>query len=243
MYRFKQLKAKYSFCSEVTKPSGESLVYSKTEHVEVLPNLVEGLNFFLKGSSDERINGSELADFDNIMLKLGKSLHPIQLQVLKTGRIKRVKYFEEIQERWDKECKDILATHKNAYWVERYINMTSQNVRSEEAFLRTLCQNSFTQLFFMEEGAITQHVNLRAFPFADNVIEVELELKSSRNNEYHYKAEIGKVDEKICGGHGELKAIYSEKGQPESILFQYRVEVAGEGFYTKGVTIKLITNK
>lgn len=240
MYHFKQLKAKYSFCSQVMKPSGESLVYSKTEHVEVLPNLVEGLNFFLKGSSDERINGSKPADFDNIMLRLGKSLYPIQLQVLKTGRIKRVKYFEEIQKRWSKECKNILLTHKNAYWVERYIHMTSKNVRSEEMFLKTLCQNSFMQLFFLEEGATTQHISLYAFPFADNVMEVDFELKSTRDNEYHYKSEIGKVDEKIGSEYSELNFKYTEKGLPENITFHYMAEVVDQGFYTKRITIKLI---
>lgn len=49
MYRFKQIKARYSFVSEVIKPLGECSVYSKTEMIEVLPCLVEGLNFTFKG--------------------------------------------------------------------------------------------------------------------------------------------------------------------------------------------------
>lgn len=243
MYQFKQLKAKYLFVSEVIKPSGENCIYSKVEVLTALPNLVEGLNFFLEGSFGERINGNALTDFNDVMLKLGQSLYPIELNVLKTGKIKRVKNFEEIQGQWSKECKNILATHKNAHWVERYINMTSKNIRSEESFLRMLRQNSFTQLFFMEEGAIKQHVRLCAFPFADTVIDVEFDVKSSYENEYHYKAEIEKVDEKIGSSHGELEVRYTGKGQPESILFQYRAEVISEGFYTKRITIKLTTNK
>lgn len=243
MYRFKQIKAKYNFVSEVVKPSGERSVYSKTELVDALPNLVEGLNFFLKGSADVLIDGLGPENFDLIMHRLGQSLYPIELNVLKTGKIKRVKNFAEIQKRWGKECESILATHKNAYWVGRYINMTSKNICSEVSFLETLCRNNFIQLFFMEEGAVKQQVELWAFPFADNHIRVEFNLASSDGTEYHYKSEIGKIDEKICSGYGDLKIAYTEKGQPAYIRFLYRIEVSGEGFYSKRMTIKLLTDK
>ena len=52
MFRFKRIKAQYNFLSEITTPAGGYSVYSKTEQVEALPNLVEGLNFFLKGSTN-----------------------------------------------------------------------------------------------------------------------------------------------------------------------------------------------
>lgn len=243
MYKFKQIKAKYNFVSEVVKPSGECSVYSKTELVDALPNLVEGLNFFLEGSTDVLIDGLGPENFDLIMHRLGQSLYPIELNVLKTGKIKRVKNFAEIQKRWSKECKNILTTHKNAYWVGRYINMTSRNICSEVSFLETLRQNNFIQLFFMEEGAVKQPVELCAFPFADNHIRVGFNLASSNETEYHYKSEIGKIDDRICSGNGELGIRYTEKGQPEYIRFLYRIEVSGEGFYSKRMTIKLITDK
>lgn len=228
--------------SEVIKPSGECSVYSKTELVDALPNLVEGLNFFLRGSTDVLINGLRPENFDLIMYKLGQSLYPIELNVLKTGKIKRVKNFVEIQKRWSKECKSILTTHKNAYWVERYINITSKNISSEVSFWETLRQNNFIQLFFMEEGATKQHIEMSAFPCVNNHISVEFTLISSNETEYQYKSEFGKIDEKICSGRGGLGVRYTEKGQPEYIRFLYRVEVHGEGYYTKRMTISLITN-
>ena len=243
MYKFKQIKAKYSFVSEVIKPSGERSVYSKTELVDVLPNLVEGLNFFLKGSTDVLVDGLEPENFNLIMCRLGQSLYPIELNVLKTGKIKQVKNYAEIQKRWNKECQSILATHKNAYWIERYINITSKNICSEVSFLETLRQNNFIQLFFMEAGAVKQHIELCAFPFADNHISAGFNLSSSNETEYYYQSEIGKIDERICSGHGELRIRYTEKGQPGYIRFLYRIEVSGEGFYSKRMTIELITNK
>jgi hypothetical protein len=243
MYKFKQIKAKYSFFSEVIKPSGERSVFSKIEMVDVLPNRGECLNFILKGSADVFVDGHEPEDFDLIMYRLGQSLYPIELDVLKTGKIKQVKNFAEIQNRWSKECKSILATHKNAYWVVRYINMTSKNICSEVSFLEILGQNNFIQLFLMEQGKIKQHIELSAFPFANSHISVEFNLTSSNETGYQYKSKIGKIDEKICSGYGELDIIYTEKGQPEYVRFLYRVEVHGEGFYHKKININLITNK
>lgn len=243
MYKFKQIKAKYNFFSEVIKPSGERSVFSKIEMVDVLPNQGEGLNFFLKGNTDVLVDGHEPEDFDLIMYRLGQSLYPIELVVLKTGKIKQINNFAEIQNRWSKECKSIIATYKNAYWIERYINITSKNICSEVSFLDTLGQNNFIQLFFMEQGTIKQHIELSAFPCANSHISVEFNLTSSNETGYQYKSKIGKIDEKICSGDGELNIIYTEKGQPEYIRFLYRAEVHGEGFYSKIVTINLITNK
>ena len=87
MYKFKQIKAKYNFFSEVIKPSGERSVFSKIEMVDVLPNRGEDLNFILKGSTDVLVDGHEPEDFDLIMYRLGQSLYPIELVVLKTGKI------------------------------------------------------------------------------------------------------------------------------------------------------------
>lgn len=243
MYRFKQIKAKYSFVSEVIKPSGECSVFSKIEQIEAMPNLVEGLNFILRGSEDEYINGDELTGFDAIMQRLGGSLYPIELQVLKAGKLKRVKNLSEINKRWNNETKDILTTHKNAYWVERYINMTSKNIRSEESFLSSLSRNSFIQLFFMGKNVVEQNINMTAFPFADSVFNLYFHLQTSFERECHYKAIIGKVDDRICSGHGDLKIAYTEKGQPVSILFQCMVEVVGEGYYKKRIKIASIENK
>lgn len=113
MYKFKQIKAKYNFTSEVIQPSGISCVYTKTEPVTVLPNLVEGLNFTLHGAMEEKINNAPLKDFDLIMSRLGHCLYPIELNVLKTGRLKRIKNFTEIQKRWHEEGKKILSTYCN----------------------------------------------------------------------------------------------------------------------------------
>lgn len=99
------------------------------------------------------------------------------------------------------------------------------------------------QLFLMEQGKIKQHIELSAFPFANSHISVEFNLTSSNETGYQYKSKIGKIDEKICSGYGELDIIYTEKGQPEYIRFLYRVEVHGEGFYHKKININLITNK
>lgn len=238
MYRFKQIKARCSFVSEVIKPSGECSVFSKIEQIEVLPNLVEGLNFTFRGATQELIDGIELKDFDLIMSRLGKSIYPIELNVLKNGHIKRLKNYTDIQTRWNKECKNILSMHKNAYWVERYINITSKSVNNENSCTNVLKLNNFIQLLFIDEGALKQRFTLCDFPFGGNKTELEFELATSNANCYCYYSKTSDM-----GGRGEMIVRYTEKGLPENIEFKYLTEVANEGMYRKQISIKLIDKK
>lgn len=243
MYRFKQIKARYSFVSEVIKPSGECSMYSKEEMVEVLPNLVEGLNFTLRGASHELIDGVEVKDFDLIMSRLGQSLYPIELNVLKTGEIKRLKNFEDIQSRWNRKSKDVLQTNKNAYWVERYINMTSKNIRNEEHFMNALSRNNFIQLLFIDEATQKQRMVLSDFPFTGSNIDTEYNLVSSQHGCYCYSTEIDKVDDRIRFVYGDITVSYTEKGLPKYVSVYCTAEVVNEGFYRKRMTMKLIDVK
>lgn len=229
--------------SEVIKPSGECSVYSKTEKMDVLPNLVEGLNFTFRGASHELINGAGLNDFDLIMSRLGQSIYPIELNVLKIGEIKRLKNFADIQSRWNRESKNILHTHKNAYWVERYINVTSKNLENENRFMNALRCNNFIQLLFIDEATAKQRLILSDFPFVGCNIDVEYNLASSKYDNYHYCSEIDNVDDRIRFVRGDIIISYTEKGLPENVSVCYMAEVVNEGFYRKRITMKLIDVK
>ncbi|MCC8171287.1 MAG: hypothetical protein LIP00_05760 [Parabacteroides sp.] len=242
MYKFKQIKATYNFTSEVIQPSGVRCVYTKTELVTALPNLVEGLNFTLHGSIEETINKNPLKDFDLIMSRLGHSLYPVELNILKTGRLKRIKNFIEIKKRWREECKSILSTHKNAYWVERYLNMTSKNTDTEESFTKAFIRNSFVQLFFMEEGAPRQKITVYDFPRGYKPINIDFELEDTVSRQYRYKSSSGNVND-ITSISGTLFLIYSDKGLPLKIVFLCRIEIAREGYYTKRVQIEQTDQK
>lgn len=240
MYKFKQIKAKYNFISDALEPSGKHSTYSMIEHISALPNLIEGLNFTLCGITNELIDGNPLQDFNLIMSQLGQSLYPIELNVLKTGKIKKLKNLEDIQKRWKLESEKILSTYENAYWVERYINMTSKNLVNEDSFMKALVRNSFIQLFFMEEAALQQRIQIYDFPFNGNTLNVIFDGVNSDNSEYHYNSVLESTDECICSGKGEMVILYSAKGLPLKISFFYRIEVADEGYYTKRVNIELI---
>lgn len=240
MYKIKSLKAIYSFFSEVIYPSGEYIRYSKIEPINVVPNLAEGLNFTLVGGDHEQINGKPLQDFDLIMSQLGHSLYPIELVVLKTGKIKRLKNLEDIKKRWQWKSDEILSTYENAYWVERYIKMTTENLADEETFMNALCRSNFMQLFFMEEAASQQYIQIYDFPFTGKTISATFDMVNSSGLEYRYQSVLEDADERICSGTGEMRVTYSDKGLPLKVAFLYRIEVAEEGYYTKKTEIELV---
>lgn len=232
MYRFKQIKAKYSFVSEMITPWGDRSVYYRTEQVDAVPNMQEGLTFILRGAESELINNVPPKEFDFIMSQLGASLYPIEIQVLKNGEIKKIRKFEEIKKRWETSSKHTLSLYKNAYWVERYVNMTTKNFVSEEQFSRSLMRNSFVQLFFIDEGAKSKEFMLYDFPASGDCKAIHFELISIDYDIYTYRT-----------GQSELRITYTDKGLVDELLFVCRVEVADQGYYTKRIKIKLIENK
>lgn len=240
MYKFKNLKAKYRFLSDVLYPIGKHSIYSKIEPISVVPNLAEGLNFTLVGGDHEQVNRKPLQDFDLIMSQLGHSLYPIELVVLKTGKIKRLKNLEDIKKRWQWKSDEILSTYENAYWVKRYIKMTTENLADEETFMNALCRSNFMQLFFMEEAASQQHIQMYDFPFTGKTISATFDMVKSSGLEYRYQSVLEDADERICSGTGEMRVTYSDKGLPLKVAFLYRIEVAEEGYYTKKTEIELV---
>jgi hypothetical protein len=243
MYKFKHIKARYRFQSETTTPSGECRPYSATYPVSSLLNLVEGLNFTLHGAEDETLDGKPLDDFDLFMSQAGHLLYPVELNVLRDGQIKHQRNYEDIKQRWENGCKNLLSTYSNSYWVERYINMASKRLVAEETFMKAFMRHSFVQLFFMEEGKQRQAYHLYDFPLKGNEINVPFELTESGYGEYHYRTVMENSTSSILSGDGELRLEYSEKGQPLAVSFYYEVDVRDEGFYSKRINIGLIENK
>ena len=198
MYRFKQIKAKYSFVSEVITPLGDSSLYNRTELVDAVHNMQEGLTFILRGAENELINNEPLKEFDFIISQLGASLYPVEMQVLKNGEIKKVCKFGEIKNRWETSSKQILSLYKNAYWVERYINMTSKNLISEEQFFETFIRNSFVQLFYIDKGIEYKKFKLYDFPFSGNYIIMDFKLIAKATYIYRYKLMSAANDYVAC---------------------------------------------
>jgi hypothetical protein len=243
MYKFKHIKAEYQFRSETTDTLGERSTYAATYPISSLLNLVEGLNFTLRGAEDETLDGRPLDDFDLLMSQIGHLLYPVELNVLRNGQIKCLRNYGDIKLRWENGRKDLLSTYSNSYWVERYINMASKRLVAEETFMKAFMRHSFVQLLFMEEGTQRQAYCLYDFPLKGNEINVPLELVEAAYGEYHYHSVPGGMAPPLLSGDGELRLEYSEKGQPLAVSFYYEVEVRDEGLYSKRINIGLIENK
>ena len=174
---------------------------------------------------------------DVMIAELGATLYPVEMQGLKNGEIKKVCKFGEIKNRWETSSKQILSLYKNADWVERYINMTSKNLISEEQFFETFIRHSFVQLLYIDKGIEYTKFKLYDFPFSGTYIIMDFKLIAKDQHIYRYKLMNAANDYS-----GEMEISYSEKNMLDKLSFVCHAEVKNEGYYTKRIKIKLIEN-
>lgn len=240
MYRFKHTKAAYQFSAESTLPSGERSRYAKIERINIVPNLIEGWDVIFEGPTGEALNDAPLKDFDLLASQVAQALYPMTINVSKDGAMKRIKDFDGIVQRLSTRRAELLDTHSNAYWVERYIDQCLNNATDEECFRKAIMRNSFMQLFFMQESAPTQHFISYDFPMAGIVLDWDFDLPRHEGSGTKYRTECTGDGNPILAGKGELVCRYLEKGLLEEAVLTLETEVRNEGYYDKSVKITLI---
>ncbi|MDR1347215.1 MAG: hypothetical protein LBJ63_02125 [Prevotellaceae bacterium] len=85
---------------------------------------------------------------DRIMLKMGKSLYPVQLIVSDNGELLSVENFAIISERWNREAQAQLSEQQNSPVVARYIANSRKNIENAEALKQSLMRDSLIKLLF-----------------------------------------------------------------------------------------------
>lgn len=240
MYKFKQIETSYQFTSCVTFAKGPKSVYSAIEEIIALTDWGGGFNFFLNGSRENTLNGEPAQGFDQIMLRTGKALYPVELNVSKDGIVRKVNNYPEVSRRWEAERKSIIDEYKKSYFVERYLNISSKGLLSEQTLLASLKRNSFVQLLFMAPAQPSQRFTVYDFPKSGNQVDIEFDLHHTGNEGVHYKASLKEKTGEILSGDGALTCTYSEKGMPKRLSLELTFEVANEGYYNKRILVEQI---
>lgn len=84
---------------------------------------------------------------NRLLIELGESLYPIELNITLDGKIDSITNFEEVKERRTKKAKELLSTFPTIPF-RRYIEMSQGYLEEEEVFRGVLVRDSFIQLFF-----------------------------------------------------------------------------------------------
>lgn len=243
MYDFKSINVEYDISVKNCFPNGKEVTYHRMEHVTARnENDSELFTFRISPSSNETLNNRSLENFDEIFLRLGKSLFPVILSVTNVGEIVGVENLDEIRQRRSSEIVAIRNEYPNAYYIDRYIEYCEE--MSEKQFLESLLRNNFMQFYFAEYGVPILCKTIYNFPKKGNLISLALQRDGScqESNCISYYFEIPNNHlYDIEKGSTSIKYEFSEVG--DLLLFEgnFEVEVLDEGFYRREIVIKANT--
>lgn len=243
MYDFKSINVEYDVSVKNCFPNGKEVTYHRLEHVTARnENDSELFTFRISPSSKETLNDSPLEDFDELFLRLGKSLFPVILSVTNVGEIVRVENLDEIRQRRRSEIVAIRNEYPNAYYIDRYIEYCEE--MNEKLFLKSFLRNNFMQFYFTDYGMSTLCKTIYNFPKKGNVIPLALQHDNSclEHNCMSYNFEIPNNHlYDIEKGNCAIKYESSEFGDLLSFEGHFEVEVLDEGFYRREIVIKANT--
>jgi hypothetical protein len=243
MYDFKSINVEYDISVKNYFPNGKEVAYHRMEHVTARSENDSGLFIFrISPSSNETLNNKSLENFDEIFLRLGKSLFPVILSVTNVGEIVSIENLDEIRQRRNLEIAAIKNEYPNAYYIDRYIECCEE--LSERQFLKSLLRNNFIQFYFTNYGMLTLRKTIYNFPKKGNIIPLELQHGNS-SQEYNsmlYNFKIpGCYLYDIEQGNSTMKYKFSESGDLLSFEGCFEVEVLDEGFYRREIVIRANT--
>ena len=243
MYDFKSINVEYDISVKNCFPNGKEVTYHRMEHVTARnENDSELFTFRISPSSNETLNNRSLENFDEIFLRLGKSLFPVILSVTNVGEIVGVENLDEIRQRRSSEIVAIRNEYPNAYYIDRYIEYCEE--MSEKQFLESLLRNNFMQFYFTDYRMQTLCKTIYNFPKKGNAISLLLQHDNSyqKHNSISYKFEIPNSHlYDIEKGSSVIKYEYSEFGDLLSFVGCFEVEVLDEGFYRREIVVRANT--
>lgn len=234
---FTHKKLKYKFISIVRLPNGDESIYSSIKKISFSSKWNGKLNCVLKSSNNEMLNNRELEYFDKIMLKVGKTIYPIEFEMSNRGNFYRMTNYNDVVHRWKICTSSIISEYSNAELLTKYIDVCGANIQSEDLLLNSIKQDLFIQLFFLDRFNSSVQVVIYNFPKGEERHELQFHKDNECKNEYLFSTKYYYDD---INSIAELQCRYSNDGIPTYISLVYTIDNKKEGTFTKRVLIDLI---
>ena len=151
------LSAEYNVESKYIIQSEEHYCSSFGSNIQLnaIYNTEDGNYHFTIKRSRVLLNGAKPSKLmDRLICETGDTLYPLTLKVSPLLEILDVFNFDEIKQR-RQECVKSIAEKYPSYPVQQYIRMAEKNFAGKKAFIRSLYQDSFFNLYFRDIYTIT----------------------------------------------------------------------------------------
>ena len=227
------------FLSVLILPNGSNVSYKK--YVDI-SNLTQDL-ISISNHSTERINSNPPEDFDFIMSWLGNALYPITVRMNDLGETTGIENIDEVKERYATEGQKIIDYYEQDSLVADYVKGCIAKVQDEKEVLQCISQSNIYQLATLYIAITAREYRLVDFPFVGDVITFCLSIEDEDEQEILLNIPEIKTERKILSHVGKAYVHKTGKGTFDHIQLMLELEIEDEGYYTRKLELKLISEE
>ena len=227
------------FHSVVIFPNGSNNSYKK--HIDI-SNLTQYL-ISISNYSTERINSKPPEDFDFIMSWLGNALYPMTVRMNDLGEATGIENIDEVRKRYTTEGQKIINYYEQDALVADYVKGCIEKVQDEKEVLQCISQSNIYQLATLFMAITDREYRLVDFPFVGDVITFCLSIEDEDEEEILLSIPEIKTERKVLSHMGKAYVHKTGKGTFDHIQFMLEIEIEDEGYYTRKLELKQISEE
>ena len=236
-------KNSYQLFSEMLFPNGNKSSYQDIVTIFYTGNLIKTSSLEINKKGQNLIDGDSSQEFDFIMSWLGNALYPITVRMNDLGEAKGIENIDEVRERYTTEGQKIIDYYEQDALVDDYVKGCIKKVQDEKEVLQCISQSNIYQLATLFMAITDREYRLVDFPFIGDVITFCLSIEDEDEQEILLSIPEIKTERKALSHVGKAYVHKTEKGTFDHIQLMLEVEIEDEGYYTRKLELKQISEE
>ena len=236
-------KNSYQLFSEMLFPNGNKSSYQDIVTIFYTGNLIKTSSLEINKKGQNLIDGESSQEFDFIMSWLGNALYPITVRMDSSGEATGIENIDEVRERYATEGQKIIDYYEQDALVAQYVKGCVEKVQDEKEVLQCISQTNIYQLATLYMAITAREYRLVDFPFVGDVIRFSLSIEDEDEEEILLSIPEIKTERKVLSHVGKAYVHKTGKGTFDHIQLMLEVEIEDEGYYTRKLELKQISEE
>ena len=236
-------KKSYQLFSEMLFPNGDKSSYQDIVTIFYTGNLIKTSSLEINKKGQNLIDGDSSQEFDFIMSWLGNALYPMTVRMDDLGEAKGIENIDEVRERYATEGQKIIDYYEQDSLVADYVKGCIEKVQDEKEVMQCISQTNIYQLATLYMAITAREYRLVDFPFVGDVITFCLSVEDEDEDEILLSIPEIKTERKILSHVAKAYVHKTEKGTFDHIQIMLEVEIEDEGYYTRKLELKQISEE
>ncbi|NDV64655.1 hypothetical protein [Bacteroides sp. 224] len=238
MFGFRRLNSFYDVDITFVFPDYRHTYYHCREHLIARYDSTEDkYNITLEERENVLLNNKYPKEImDILMIEIGNSIYPIELETSSKGELLKIKNFEQIKRRWLQKTQEMQKQYET-HPFKRYVEIASRNIQNENKFHEALGRNSFIKLLIKPLDLNSFLFSFDNFPQKGMKILYECTMRNNKSNGIVTEYSPNLIFPLDFKSDGYIKYTFSELNDIEKIEARFDLESPDGQKYAKLISI------